>query len=56
MRCSSRPRSSTWPHWREIFGPEGDDIVFTGEFAQDRKRAADFAAKAREKTKHFDRP
>jgi hypothetical protein len=35
----------------EIFGPEGDDVVFTGEFAQDRKRAADFAAEAREKTK-----
>ena len=35
----------------EIFGPEGDDIVFTGEFAQDRKHAADFAAEAREKTK-----
>jgi hypothetical protein len=35
----------------EIFGPDGDDVVFTGEFAQDRKRAADFAAEAREKTK-----
>ena len=34
---------------KEIFGPEGDDVVFTGEFAQDRKRAADFAAEAREK-------
>jgi hypothetical protein len=33
----------------EIFGPGGDDIVFSGEFAQDRKRAADFAAEAREK-------
>ena len=33
----------------EIFGPEGDDIVFTGEYPQDRKRAADFAAEAREK-------
>jgi len=33
----------------EIFGPEGDDIVFTGEFAQDRKQALDFATKAREK-------
>jgi hypothetical protein len=32
----------------EIFGPEGDDIVLTGEFAQDRKLAADFAAQARE--------
>jgi hypothetical protein len=35
----------------EIFGPAGDDVVFTGEFAQDRKRAADFTAEAREKTK-----
>jgi hypothetical protein len=33
----------------QIFGPEGDDIVFSGEFAQDRKHAADFAAQAREK-------
>lgn len=34
---------------KEIFGPGGDEVVFTGEFAQDRKRAADFAAEAREK-------
>jgi Protein of unknown function (DUF2950) len=33
----------------EIFGPDGDDVVFSGEFAQDRKHAAEFAAKAREK-------
>jgi len=33
----------------EIFGPGGEDIVFTGEYPQDRKRAADFAAEAREK-------
>ena len=33
----------------EIFGPKTDDIVFSGEFAQDRKRAADFAVEAREK-------
>jgi len=33
----------------EIFGPGGDDIVFTGEFGQDRKHATDFAAEAREK-------
>jgi hypothetical protein len=33
----------------QIFGPEGDDIVFSGEFAQDRKHAADFAAEARTK-------
>jgi hypothetical protein len=32
-----------------IFGPDGNDIVFSGEFAQDRKHAADFAAQAREK-------
>src|SRR5262249_10224007 len=32
-----------------IFGPGGDDIVLTGELAQDRQRAADFAAEAREK-------
>jgi hypothetical protein len=34
----------------EIFGPGGDDIVLTGEYAQDRQRALDFAAEAREKT------
>jgi hypothetical protein len=33
----------------QIFGPDGDDVVFTGEYAQDRKHAADFAAEAREK-------
>ena len=33
----------------EIFGPDGDDIVLSGEYPQDRKRAADFAAEAREK-------
>lgn len=33
----------------QIFGPENDDIVLTGETAQDRQRAADFAAEAREK-------
>jgi hypothetical protein len=32
-----------------IFGADGADIVFTGEFAQDRKHAADFAAQAAEK-------
>jgi hypothetical protein len=32
-----------------IFGPEGDDIVLSGEYPQDRKRAADFAAEAHEK-------
>jgi hypothetical protein len=33
----------------QIFGPGGEDIVFTGEVAQDRKHALDFAAEAREK-------
>jgi hypothetical protein len=33
----------------QIFGPGGDDIVLTGEFPQDRQRAMDFAAEAREK-------
>src|SRR5205085_5469541 len=34
-----------------IFGPNGKDIVFSGELGQDRKRAVDFAAAAREKMK-----
>jgi len=34
---------------QEIFGSQGDDIIFSGEYAQDRQRAADFAAQAREK-------
>ena len=33
----------------QIFGPGGDDIVFSGEFAQDRQHAANFVAQAREK-------
>lgn len=33
----------------EIFGPDGDDIVFSGEYPQDRQRASDFAAEAHEK-------
>jgi len=33
----------------QIFGPEGDDIVFSGEVAQDRQRAIDFAGMAHEK-------
>jgi hypothetical protein len=33
----------------EIFGPEGDDIVLSGEYPQDRQRAKDFAGEAREK-------
>jgi len=32
-----------------IFGQAGEDIVFTGEYAQDRKHATSFAAEAREK-------
>jgi hypothetical protein len=32
-----------------IFGPEGDDIIHSGEPARDKERAAEFAAKAREK-------
>src|SRR6266480_1479377 len=30
----------------EIFGPDGDDIVLSGEYPQDRQRASDFDAKA----------
>src|SRR5271154_7558819 len=33
----------------KIFGPGGDDIVFSGEVVQDRQRAVDFAAEAHEK-------
>jgi hypothetical protein len=33
----------------QIFGSDGEDVVFTGEIAQDRQRAADFAEKAHEK-------
>jgi hypothetical protein len=32
-----------------MFGPGGEGVVFSGEFPQDRKHAADFAAEAREK-------
>jgi hypothetical protein len=35
----------------QIFGSGNDDVVFSGEVVQDRKRAADFAAEAREKMK-----
>lgn len=35
----------------EIFGSDGDDIVLSGEFPQDRQRAADFAREAVEKQK-----
>ena len=37
------------PALEEIFGPDGDDIVLSGEYPQDRQRASDFAAQAREK-------
>jgi hypothetical protein len=37
------------PTLTSIFGPDGSDIVLTGEFAQERKHAADFAAQARQK-------
>jgi len=37
------------PALEEIFGPDGDDIVLSGEYPQDRQRALDFAAEAREK-------
>jgi hypothetical protein len=33
----------------EIFGPDGDDVVLSGEYPQDRQLASDFAAQAREK-------
>jgi len=33
----------------QIFGPDGDGVVLTGEYAQDRQHATDFAAEAREK-------
>jgi len=33
----------------EIFGTGGSDIIFSGEFAQDRKHAADFVAEAHKK-------
>ena len=36
------------PELERIFGPDGYDIVLTGELPQDRQRAADFSAKARE--------
>jgi Protein of unknown function (DUF2950) len=35
----------------QIFGPDGHDIAFTGDVVQDRQRAAEFSAEAREKTK-----
>ena len=32
-----------------IVGPQGEDLVLTGEYAQDRERAEEFAAQARKK-------
>ena len=32
-----------------IVGPQGEDLVLTGEYAQDRERAQEFAAQARKK-------
>ena len=32
-----------------IFGPDGEDVVFSGEFAQDRQHAANFVAEAHKK-------
>jgi hypothetical protein len=37
------------PRLERIFGPEGKDIIVTGEPARDRERATAFAAQAREK-------
>jgi len=37
------------PRLEEILGPDGEDIVLTGETARDRQMALEFAAKAREK-------
>ncbi len=33
----------------QIFGPGGEDIIFSGEYSQDRQHAANFVAEAREK-------
>jgi hypothetical protein len=33
----------------QIFGADGDDIVFSGEYAQDREHAANFVTEAQEK-------
>src|SRR5262250_3371581 len=32
-----------------IFGSDLEDVIFSGEYAQDRQHAADFVAQAREK-------
>jgi hypothetical protein len=38
------------PALEDIFGAGGSDVYLSGEFPQDRQRAADFAAEAHEKT------
>jgi hypothetical protein len=37
------------PALTQIFGPAVEDVIFSGEYAQDRKHASDFATEAREK-------
>ena len=37
------------PELTHIFGPHLEDVIFSGEYAQDRKHAADFVTQAREK-------
>jgi hypothetical protein len=37
------------PELEKILGPDGYNIVLTGEFPQDRQRSADFATEARER-------
>jgi hypothetical protein len=37
------------PALMQIFGQDAEDVIFSGEFAQDRKHAADFVAEANEK-------
>jgi hypothetical protein len=39
------------PALAKIFGPDGEEIVFTGEFVQDRQHALNFAKEAHEKMK-----
>ena len=34
-----------------MLGPDGDDIIFSGDYARDRKRGADFSAQAAKKTR-----
>jgi len=37
------------PELMQIFGHDAEDVIFSGEFAQDRKHAADFVAEAHKK-------